>query len=304
MKGVVTSVQRFCLQDGPGIRTTVFFKGCPLKCLWCSNPENQISGSQLALIDDICFSEACIDCVLVCKDKVIRKTKYGITFRHKRCSLCEECIRVCPKSNLKIIGQILTPNELILEVLKDKDFYFHSRGGVTLSGGEPLFQFHFCYEFLKKCKEHYLHTIVDTSGAVEWETIGTAEKYTDIFFVDLKHVDNHIHQKYVGANNQVIIKNIEKMSNEFPPEKVVLRIPFIPTVNTDNASIEKIAKFIKKLNVPWKIQLLPYHCLAERKYRLMGRQYPMKKVRCSTKEEIEREAELYRHLDIDVEVVM
>ena len=144
---------------------------------------------------------------------------------------------------------------------------------------------------------------MDTSVAVKWEAIEGVEKYTDLFYVDLKHVDDNIHRKYVGASNKLIIKNIEKIANEVPPEKVVIRIPFIPTVNGDKTSIERIADFIKRLEVPWSVHLLPYHRMAERKYRLIGRKYPMKGFHPPTREEVNRGVESYRRLDIGVEVV-
>jgi pyruvate formate lyase activating enzyme len=303
MKGVITAIQRFSLQDGPGIRTTIFFKGCPLDCQWCSNPETQEMSLQLGLKDDHCFLEDCNLCVLVCKDQAIRKNGDGIWIDPKKCSSCGACIKECPESNVKIIGQKVTIHELTREVLKDNPFYKNSGGGVTLSGGEPLLQLRFCHQFLKKCKEYHLHTVVDTSAAVEWKAIKMVEPFTDLFYVDIKHVDQDIHKKYVGAGYELILSNIRTMAKEIPHEKVVIRIPFIPKVNGDKESISRIAYFIRSLDVMWPVQLLPYHRFGERKYRLIGREYGMKNTQLPTDGEIKKGQELYHRYDVATEVV-
>lgn len=303
MKGILSSIQRFSIQDGPGIRTAIFFKGCPLKCLWCSNPETQRPGPQIAFIDDHCFSTDCVQCVLACKDGAIRRIKQKIFLNPQKCSLCGKCIQNCPESNLKVIGQAYSIDELVTEVLKDKVFYSHSGGGITLSGGEPLLQHEFCHRFLEECKKFSLHTVVDTSAAVKWEAIKIVEEYTDLFYVDLKHPDDHTHRKYVRGSNKLILRNIERMSKEIPPEKVVIRIPFIPGVSGDKTTIDGIAKYVKRLRAEWLVHLLPYHCLGERKYSLVGREYPFKNFHPPTEGEIEKGARYYRRWDLDVDVI-
>lgn len=303
MKGILSSIQRFSIQDGPGIRTTIFFKGCPLKCLWCSNPETQRPSPQIGFIDDHCFSTDCVQCVLACKDRAIRRIKQKIFVHPQKCSLCGKCIQSCPESNLKVIGQAYTVDELMVEALKDKVFYSHSGGGITLSGGEPLFQSEFCCHFLERCKDYSLHTVVDTSVAVKWEAIERVERYTDLFYVDLKHVDGYVHQKYVGADNQLILRNLERMSEEISPEKMVIRIPFIPQVNGNKTSIEKIGKYLKSLKIKWPVHLLPYHSDGERKYRLLGRGFSCWNIHSPTETEIKKGVETYRRVGIHVEVI-
>jgi len=258
---------------------------------------------QIAFIDDHCFSTGCVQCVLACEVQAIRRKGSQIFINYRKCSLCGECIEACPESNLKIVGQTYSIDELLTEVLKDKVFYSHSGGGITLSGGEPLLQSKFCCHFLERCKASSLRTVVDTSLAVKWEAIESVEKHTDLFYVDLKHVDDHVHRKYVGASNQSILKNIERMSKEISPEKVIIRIPFVPGVNDDKVSIERMAKYVRRLRAEWRIHLLPYHCLGERKYSLVGREYPFKNFHPPTDDEIEKGVQYYRRWDLDVEVI-
>ncbi len=303
MRGILSSIQRFSIQDGPGIRTTLFFKGCPLNCLWCSNPETQRPGPQITFIDDRCFSKDCVQCVLACKDQAIRRTQQRIFVHPEKCSLCGKCIQSCPESNLKVIGQAYTVDELMIEVLKDKVFYFHSGGGITLSGGEPLLQSEFCGRFLERCKDFSLHTVVDTSVAVKWEAIERVKRYTDLFYVDLKHVDDRVHQKYAGAKNQLILRNLERMTEEISPEKMVIRIPFIPQVNGNETSIRRIGKYLKRLKIECAIHLLPYHSYGERKYRLLGRKSSCRNIHSPTEAEIKKGVEMYRRTGIYAEVI-
>ncbi len=303
MKGVLSSIQRFSIQDGPGIRTTLFFKGCPLNCLWCSNPETQRPSPQISFINDHCFSTDCVQCVLACKDRAIRRMKQKIFVHPEKCSLCGKCIQSCPESNLKVVGQAYTVDQLMAEVLKDRVFYSHSRGGITVSGGEPLFQAEFCSHFLERCKDFSIHTVVDTSVAVKWEAIERVKRYTDLFYVDLKHVDCRVHQKYVGADNELILSNLERMSEEISPEKMVIRIPFIPRINGDETSIGKIGKYLKSLKIKRSVHLLPYHSYGKRKYRLLGREFSCWNTRSLTETEIKKGVETYRRMGIHVEVI-
>jgi len=303
MKGIISSIQRFSIQDGPGIRTTVFLKGCPLHCLWCSNPETQRPCPQISFVDDLCFSTDCVQCVLVCKDQALRRIKQKIFAHPEKCSLCGKCIQSCPESNLKVIGQAYTVDELIAEVLKDKVFYSHSGGGITLSGGEPLFQSEFCSHFLERCKDLSLHTVVDTSASVKWEDIESVKRYTDLFYVDLKHVDDRFHQKYVGASNQLILRNLERMSEEISPEKMVIRIPFIPQLNGDKPSIERMGRYLKGLKIRWPVHLLPYHSYGQRKYRLLGREFSYWNIHFPTEMEMRKGVETYRRMGIRAEVI-
>jgi len=304
MKGLIASIQRFSLQDGPGIRTTIFLKGCPLRCKWCSNPETQDPKPQLSFKRSPCLREDCDLCVRVCRDRAFIKTKNGISIDPEQCSLCGDCFRECPEMNLWRVGQEWRADELLTEVLKDEIFYKHSGGGVTLSGGEPLLQRELCVQLLKGCKEHHLHTVIDTSAAVDWESIEAVKDFTDLFYVDLKHVDDDIHRRYAGGSNQPILENIRRMAKEFHQEKVAIRIPFIPGVNNDEKSIEGIASFIKSLDTPCPVHLLPYHRLGERKYGLLGLKYGMEDIHPPAPEEIKRGLDLYHKFEIEISPVL
>jgi pyruvate formate lyase activating enzyme len=303
MKGLLTSIQRFSLHDGPGIRTTLFLKGCPLRCQWCSNPETQDPRPQISLRKDHCENENCERCVSACRNQAVLKTDQGILIDHEKCSLCEECVKACTESNLFVVGQEFTAEEVMAEMTKDEIFYRHSGGGVTLSGGEPLLQPEYCRRILERCKEHEIHTVVDTSAAVDWESITRVVPLTDLFYVDLKLVDSELHKKYVGTCNQQILKNIERMSREWDPGKGALRIPFIPGVNSDAGDISKISSFIKNLGASWPIHLLPYHRLGENKYRLISRECPMTGTLPAHEGQIKKGIEEYRHCGLTVEAM-
>jgi pyruvate formate lyase activating enzyme len=298
MKGLITSTQRFSLQDGPGIRTTIFLKGCPLKCRWCSNPEAQDPRPRVVFKEETCSGEDCRKCVDVCREGAIQTKSRTVLLDPERCSLCGECIPLCLEQTLVLIGREVSIGELTAEVLKDEVFYRRSGGGVTLSGGEPLLQGEFCVPFLKECQKHRLHTVLDTSAAVAWESIEAAAEYTDLFYVDLKHVDEAAHRTFTGRGNREILKNIRHLFQAFDPSRITIRIPFIPGFNDDEESIRSIAVFLNSLAGCRTVHLLPYHRLGEKKYRLVGLEYGMGKTRLPTPEEIRKGVENYIKLGI------
>lgn len=303
MTGLITAIQRFSVQDGPGIRTTVFLKGCPLRCRWCSNPETQEPAPQLSMVDDRCSSN-CKECFLICKNQAITKKRGRIWIDAKKCSLCGECIRTCPESNLKIVGQRVTIRGLMRELLKDRLFYENSGGGITLSGGEPLWQWKFVLSVLQRCKKANLSTLIDTCLAVDWETIKRVDSFVDLFYVDLKHVDDDVHRKYTRASNRLILENLQKMAEEIDARKIVIRVPFIPSINGDQESIAGIARILRSLDARWPVHLLPYHRLGQRKYRIIGREYRMKGIVPPTQEELRKGLERYRSQNIEAEMIM
>lgn len=300
---MISAIQRFSIQDGPGIRTTIFFKGCLLKCFWCSNPETQLSYPQLSFRDDKCFGSKCCICIFSCKREAIKRERDRLFIFTERCSLCGECIKKCPESNLKIVGEEWSIDDLIKEILKDRIFYKKSGGGITLSGGEPLLQNKFVSQFVRECKRYSIHTIVDTCFAVDWEKIEELLEWVDLFYIDLKQLDNKLHIRFTGKSNKSILRNLERMSKKNFLNKVVIRIPFIPGVNSDEITHKKIINYIKKLNSKLTIHLLPYHNLGRKKYRLLGIKKNEKLFRLPTQKEINKVIKLYGKSGFNISVI-
>ena len=249
MKATIFEIQRTSFVDGPGIRTTVFFKGCNMKCKWCHNPESQQPQPQLMYYKNKCTG--CGKCMEVCP------------FNLKKCELCGECVKHCPYEARKICGREYTIDEIFTEVSKDKLFYDTSGGGVTFSGGECMLQIDFLAEILKKCKSAGLHTAVDTAGNVPWDYFEKILPYTDLFLYDIKAVDSEIHKNFTGVSNNLILNNLTGLFAR--TANIRIRIPIIPGVNDTTAETRNIKKFLSEYK-PLEIELLPYHSMGEHKY--------------------------------------
>ncbi len=255
LTAIIFDIERNSFVDGPGIRTTVFFKGCNLKCAWCHNPESQDFNVQMMLYKDKC--NGCGKCKSICKTP-------------DNCTFCGKCVFLCPKDARKVCGKVYTVNEVFNEVIKDKAFYENSGGGVTFSGGECMLQIDFLAEILKKCKENNIHTAVDTAGCVKFENFEKILPYTDLFLYDIKCFDSETHKKYVGADNALILENLKKLFEK--NAKIRIRIPVIKGVNDTLEEMRKIRDFLKKAGTPEKIELLPYHKMGENKYNAIGKE--------------------------------
>ena len=278
MKGSVEStifdVERNSFVDGPGIRTTVFLKGCNLKCAWCHNPESQEYKPQMMFYSDKCIG--CGKCKEVCPTP-------------ENCSLCGKCELYCPMDARKICGKEYNIDKVFSEIVKDKSYYDNSDGGVTFSGGECMLQIDFLLEILKKCKEHGIHTAVDTAGHVPFEHFERILPYTDLFLYDIKLFDSEKHKQYIGVENERILENLTKLFQK--GAKVWIRIPIISGVNDSETEMKNIKAFLNKNGVPEKIELLPYHALGENKYRAIGK--GVVSFQTPTKETIERLKEIF-----------
>ncbi|MDA3884972.1 MAG: glycyl-radical enzyme activating protein [Candidatus Delongbacteria bacterium] len=244
MHGTIFNIQRFSLHDGPGIRTTVFFKGCPLKCIWCHNPES-ISGK----IETVFDSEKCIDC-MICK---------GI----RDISTADKC----PADSIEKIGNEITVEELFSEIEKDKGYYETSNGGVTFSGGEPLMQSEFIYEILKKCKVNGIHTAIDTCGFANLDNFEKMSELVDLYLYDLKFIDNALHKKYTGTSNEKIFSNLKYLSEK--NKRIFIRFPLIPGITDTKKNITEVVVYLKGINFE-QINLLSYHGYAKNKYIKLG----------------------------------
>ena len=260
MTGKIFEIKRFAVHDGDGIRTTVFFKGCPLKCVWCHNPEGLTAKSELGYYAHKCIS--CGECLSVC-DTGAHTIEQGVhVFHREKCVACGKCAVVCLGKALTLYGKETTVDELLPLLLKDKEFYDHSGGGVTLSGGECLMQADFCVELLQKLKAHGVHTAVDTCGFVAKAVLDKVIPYTDVFLYDVKAVDEKTHIRCTGQSNRQILENLEYLDTQGC--KIEIRIPFVPEWN--DGEIEGIGQFLGKLKNVTKIRVLPYHNYAGSKY--------------------------------------
>lgn len=264
MKAKIFEIKRFGVHDGDGIRTTVFLKGCPLRCVWCHNPEGIGFAPETAYYEHKCIG--CGECVRVCPSQA-HSMKMGVhTFDRETCTGHGKCKTVCLGDALVFYGKEVTVDELLPALLEDKDFYDSSNGGVTLSGGECLMQADFCAELLKRLKEHGVHTAVDTCGFVSKEALDKVIPYTDVFLYDLKAYDEDVHVRCTGQSNHVILENLSYLDQL--GKSVEIRIPYVPDYNDDQ--IEKLALFLKPLQHISKIRILPYHNYAVSKYKALG----------------------------------
>lgn len=247
MQGLTFNIQRFSIHDGPGIRTTVFFKGCNLKCAWCHNPESQSPKKELLFYADKCA----------------------------HCGRCdgigaEDENFVCYHGARELCGKEMTAEAVLAEVLKDMAFYENSGGGVTFSGGECMLQPEYLAKLLKMCKEKGIHTAVDTAGHISWEHFERILPDTDLFLYDIKLFDPEKHKQYVGAGNELILENLKKLLER--KATVWIRIPIIPGINDSMEEMEKIKAFLLRYGAPEKVELLPYHPMGEGKYRAIGKE--------------------------------
>ncbi len=259
MKATIFDIERNSYVDGPGIRTTVFFKGCNLRCAWCHNPESQSPKPQIMFYQNKCTG--CGKCKEKCPNHL------------ESCELCGKCTLYCPHDAREICGKEYTVDGVMREILKDKTFYDHSGGGVTFSGGECMLQIDFLEEILKACKENGIHTAVDTAGHVPFERFEQIIPYTDLFLYDVKCFDSDKHRQYTGVENQLILKNLKSLLAKSTP--VWIRIPIIPTVNDTEEELQRIKEYLSSCGIPEKVELLPYHAMGEHKYAAIGKEVQM-----------------------------
>jgi len=282
-KGIVFGIQRFSINDGLGIRTLVFLKGCNLRCQWCSNPEGQRFKPDLFFQPEKCIG--CRACIKVCPQRAIGIKKSQIFFRRELCKNSGKCAEVCYAEARVMKGKEMVVDEVIKEIIKDNAFYTRSQGGVTLGGGEPLLQADFAASILKRCKERGLNTAIETAGYVPWENIEKVIKYTDLFLYDVKHMDPNVHKQYTKADNKLILLNLEKLVKK--EVMIIVRTPVIPDFNDTEAEISDIAQYVAKLGIE-ELDLLPYHNYGKNKYNLLGRDYPFKNDRILDEKEIDK----------------
>lgn len=286
----IFNIQKFSVHDGPGIRTTVFFKGCPLKCMWCHNPESQNINTQILYDKDKCV--LCGTCEKICPKRAIKIENNILTTDEDKCDCCGQCVIYCIQGARQIAGKEYTVDEVLKEVLKDRVFYEKSKGGVTLSGGEPLINIDFVEELLQKLKVNKIHTAVDTCGAVSFEHLKRAAEYTDVFLYDIKLMDDEKHMEFTGMSNKLILENLKKLSEIH--KNINIRMPIIEGVNGDEEHIIKTIRFIEGLNIS-KVNLLPYHDIAKHKYKKLGKVYEDDRMSKPSDEKVQKFKEMFEN---------
>ncbi|OAA92293.1 glycyl-radical enzyme activating protein [Clostridium coskatii] len=286
-KGIIFDIQRFSVHDGPGIRTIVFFKGCPLSCRWCSNPESQCMEPQVMFIPSKCIG--CKKCYEVCSNGAI---DFNLPSRvdQNKCVKCGKCVENCYAGALNLAGNTRTVKELLLELKKDNIYYRRSGGGITLSGGEVTAQPEFAEELLKGCKQNGWHTAIETAAFTSQSVLERMLPWLDLVMLDIKHMDANKHLEYTGKPNELILQNA-KLIAQFGVQ-LIIRVPIIPGVNSDENNIRATANFATSLKSVKELHLLPYHRLGENKYEYLGHDYIMKGLQPPTKEEINKLKEL------------
>lgn len=266
MTGMIFDIQHFCVDDGPGIRTTVFLKGCPLRCAWCHNPEGLSRMVQVAFHADQCVH--CGRCVPACSKGCHQVSADAHKLNRAECVLCTECTAVCPVNALRVMGRVVSVEEVLADVLKDQLFYVQSGGGMTLSGGEPFYQSEFTLALLKAGKQAGLHTCVETSGFCPQKVIEEASEVTDLFLFDVKETDPIRHKQFTGVDNALIVSNLRHLNKLGVP--VILRCPIIPGYNARQEHLEGIAALANSLSNVQEIHLEPYHPFGVDKYANLG----------------------------------
>jgi len=281
-KGIIFDIEKYAIHDGPGIRTTIFFKGCPLRCWWCHNPEGQDSKPELIYRKNRCIG--CGECVKNCSRVALSLVAQHISINREKCDLCVKCSQICSSDALSIVGKEMTVEEVIKEIEKDMIFYDESDGGVTFSGGEPLQQPSFLSALLDECKERDIHTAVDTCGYASNEIVDRIRGKVDLFLYDIKIMDDAKHRKYTGVSNKLILENFRRLAKN--GSNLLVSFAIIPGVNDDEDNITRTANFILSLSNVKNLSLLPYHRAGLEKYKNLNKSYRLDKIRPPSSQKI------------------
>lgn len=289
-KGIVFNIQKFSIHDGPGIRTTVFLKGCPLKCKWCSNPESQLNKIQILWHQDKCIK--CKSCINTCPNQAIQLIDDKIIIDHDKCTGCLSCINSCHQFAIQNEGEYKTVDEVVRICLQDQDFYEESNGGVTISGGEGMSQPSFLKSLVKELKQHQLHVAIETTGYINHDTFKELASLFDLLLFDVKHYDTNKHYLGTNVHNDLIIQNLKwAITNNI---EVLPRIPVIPDFNDSLADARGIASLLKEVGAK-SVQLLPFHQFGEKKYEMLNIEYSLKNKKALHEEDLKD----YQNIFID-----
>jgi pyruvate formate lyase activating enzyme len=296
---LIFDIRRYSINDGPGIRITIFMKGCPLRCAWCHNPESQSPKVQKLYTASKCIGAQ--DCIEVCPENALTLTPSGIVTDGEKCTLCGLCADACPSKAIEMSGKSYSAEELLKIIERERVHIDQSGGGVTFSGGEPLMHPEFLIKMLDACGEKGLHRAVDTCGFVPAKTLLEVAKRTDLFLLDLKLMEPAQHKKWTGVDNRLILKNLKLLAET--GANINIRIPFIKNVNTNENEVRKMAEFVSAL--PGKkpvINLLPYHNIATGKYKKLEMDYNAGEMDEPSEEEQNQAIEIFQQFGIAVEI--
>jgi len=294
LRGLITNVQRFSIHDGPGIRTTVFFKGCPLRCFWCHNPETLRPAQEVQVFASRCIG--CRACLERCLNGAHVIQNGQRQFRRELCQACGRCVETCYAEALVMAGRWWSVEELVEELLRDRPFYEQSGGGITLSGGEPLLQQAFSRRVLQRCKKEGLHTAIETAALCRWEDMEELLPWLDLIMMDIKVMDDAQHRAVTGVSNRLILENARRLANAGVP--LLIRTPIIPSVNDSPEAVGEIASFIGSFPNLQGYELMPFHRLAESKYQSLGLDYQAHVLNTPARAQMETLAQHARELGV------
>ncbi|KKM09777.1 hypothetical protein SY88_16370 [Clostridiales bacterium PH28_bin88] len=298
-RGIMFNIQKYSIHDGPGIRTLVFLKGCPLRCIWCCNPESQFAYPEFGFYPNRCIG--CRACISACDRGAIRELKDGSKFvEQEKCVFGGKCSERCYAEALVLFGKYCTVEEVMKEIEADRPYYEKSGGGVTLSGGEPMLQANFACQLLQECQRRAIHTAIETSGYARWEKFEKLLPYADLVLYDIKHMDPTTHRKLTGVSNETILENARRIMRS--GKKLIPRFPIVPGCNDTEENIVATGKFVTNELGLKEIHLLPYHRLGQTKYERLYKDYSLVEVKPFTHEQVNKFKKTLEGFGLNVQV--